>query len=316
MCYYYLGKIAMHRGDMQLFLQYMEKCVIHYQNVIFLNSRSFQFENFYRKAMKQLQKFGVQTELIQEQLSLNYTKYRQEIYSRVPLNSEKVSRLDKRTLNLIKQENQKQIQAIQSSHLAKSVLPVVERLPTHQGTLYTLQHSRLVESSPEINQPGFESDLCKQSRLLKDLVRVEFNQVQLLSAIRKGTLGITYLAQVNNKGLYALKKIQYLEFSRFKVIQTQIKPALRVQHPNLLPLLGYSLTRSSTEETRINLYLISDLKKTNLETVLTSNFTLTRKQKLSIAFQIADACSELQKMRILHGNLKDSQVLLDKDLQV
>ena len=74
---------------------------------------------------------------------------------------------------------------------------------------------------------------------------------------------------------------------------------------------------------RVNAYncfelsLFSDLMREDLFKFLERNYrTLSREDKLRISLRVAEGIEELQRLKIIHGDIKPQNILLDSDSQV
>lgn len=164
---------------------------------------------------------------------------------------------------------------------------------------------------------SYLNELTKQTKETKDIVKVDIRQMQVGPLIRKGDIGNTHVALIRNE-LYAVKAINFLKDFDHHKLHNIIKNSLKINHPNLLNYLGYSVARPVGFTDCINYYLITDLKKSNLFTVLQYNYFRNLAQKLDVAIQIAKGLMAIHYSMMfgVHGNLKDTNILLSQSNKV
>ena len=133
--------------------------------------------------------------------------------------------------------------------------------------------------------------------------------------IGKGGMSHIYLGEWQGKQV-ALKKIKF-EYTEkgfdiyLKKFINEINIIASMRHPNILLYMGTTVDNESY-------YMITEyLPMGSLEDYLHKRGGyLTDKQKIKIAFQIAIAIKYIHSRKILHCDLKSSNVLLDEDFNV
>ena len=133
--------------------------------------------------------------------------------------------------------------------------------------------------------------------------------------VGEGGMGYVSLGEWQGKQV-ALKKIKFKYNGKgnnylLKKFINEINIIASMRHPNILLYMGTTLDGN-------NYYMITEyLPKGSLYDYLhNKKKTLTEKQKIKIAFQIAIAIQYIHSRKILHCDLKSSNVLLDENFKI
>ncbi|EAR89149.2 Serine/Threonine kinase domain protein (macronuclear) [Tetrahymena thermophila SB210] len=143
------------------------------------------------------------------------------------------------------------------------------------------------------------------------MLKIEPQEIKLKSMIKKGDLGAIYGVRYNSE-YYAAKVITFIS-------QKQLKQFIDFQNKlpnclNLLSILGYSI--SQNKDGAVNLYLISEIRRSNLESSMQKNELTKLEQRFKIFEQLLDCVNMLHKNNIYHSNIKDTNILLDSQCNV
>ncbi|KAL3678743.1 hypothetical protein R1sor_021699 [Riccia sorocarpa] len=130
--------------------------------------------------------------------------------------------------------------------------------------------------------------------------------------IGNGGFGATYKAELRPGFLVAVKRLALGRFQGVQQFDTEIRTLGRIQHPNLVTLLGY---HASHDE----MFLIYNyFPRGNLDTLIhTSRREMDWRIRHNIALRIAEALAFLHDdcvPRVLHRDIKPSNILLDDNL--
>jgi len=146
----------------------------------------------------------------------------------------------------------------------------------------------------------------------ENLIRATGN-FSIQNLIGSGGFGATYKAELVPGFLVAVKMLAMGRFQGLQQFDAEIRTLGRIQHRNLVTLIGYHLGESDT-------FLIYNyLSGGNLETFIhemgSRNVSWTEVHK--IAVDVAQALAFLHfscTPRIIHRDIKPSNILLDEDL--
>ncbi|KAJ3697974.1 hypothetical protein LUZ61_001679 [Rhynchospora tenuis] len=133
------------------------------------------------------------------------------------------------------------------------------------------------------------------------------------NCIGSGGFGATYKAEIAPGVLVAIKRLSVGRFNGLQQFHAEIKTLGRLRHPNLVTLIGYHLSESE-------MFLIYNfLPGGNLERFIQERSKRAVDWRIlhKIALDIARALSYLHDgcvPRILHRDVKPSNILLDNDL--
>ncbi|KAL7596292.1 hypothetical protein Lser_V15G28135 [Lactuca serriola] len=129
--------------------------------------------------------------------------------------------------------------------------------------------------------------------------------------IGEGGFGCVYKAQLNDNLLVAIKKLDNKTQNSIKEFQTEIDILSKIQHPNIITLLGYCVH----DETKLLVYEL--MQNGSLESQLhgpSCGSNLTWHCRMKIALDIARGLEYLHercKPSVIHRDLKSSNILLD-----
>ncbi|KAL4498971.1 hypothetical protein ABPG73_003768 [Tetrahymena malaccensis] len=143
------------------------------------------------------------------------------------------------------------------------------------------------------------------------MLKIEPKEIKLKSMIKKGDLGAVYGVRYNSE-YYVAKVITFIsqkQFEQFIAFQNKLPSCL-----NLLNILGYSTSKN--KDGAINLYLISEIRRSNLESSMQKNELTKLEQRFRIFDQLLDCVNILHKNNIYHSNIKDTNILLDSQCNV
>ena len=117
----------------------------------------------------------------------------------------------------------------------------------------------------------------------------------------------------NDVCIKEIKNINYLSEKELDIIQNEIDISLKLHHKNIINTLGYSFNSNYTK-----IFIISEyMKNKSLKSYIDSNKgNIPLKQKLLFIFEISLAIEYMhtRKYKILHRDIKSSNILLDDNL--
>ncbi|KAL9858479.1 putative transferase, protein kinase RLK-Pelle-RLCK-XIII family [Arabidopsis thaliana] len=129
--------------------------------------------------------------------------------------------------------------------------------------------------------------------------------------IGTGGYSSIYLARVSGS-INAALKVHVSSHRLYQVFRSELEILLRLQHPHIVKLLGYF---DDSEES--GALLLEYLPQGNLQEKLNRNSkqVLPWRNRTAIAFQVAQAIEHIHEKcspQIVHGDIKSSNILLDK----
>ncbi|CAH8319266.1 unnamed protein product [Eruca vesicaria subsp. sativa] len=149
------------------------------------------------------------------------------------------------------------------------------------------------------------------------VTRYSWDDVEALTSnfsrlIGSGGYSSIYMARLSNSAKAALK-VHVSSHRLYKIFKLELDILLRLHHPNIVKLLGYS---DDSEEN--GALLLEYLPQGNLQEKLHSNSkqVLPWRNRTTIAFQLVQAIEHIHETcipQIVHGDIKSSNVLLDEN---
>nr|XP_020836670.1 interleukin-1 receptor-associated kinase-like 2 isoform X2 [Phascolarctos cinereus] len=131
--------------------------------------------------------------------------------------------------------------------------------------------------------------------------------------ISEGSFADIYKGQRHNM-LYAFKKLQRTKCPRDISIESffhmEVQICLRCSHQNILPLLGFCT--GEVFHSLIHPYMPNGSVEDRLQ-CQDSTDPLTWEQRISISLGFLGATEYLHGLKIIHGNIKSSNILLEKN---
>ncbi|XP_024009014.1 probable receptor-like protein kinase At1g33260 isoform X2 [Eutrema salsugineum] len=128
--------------------------------------------------------------------------------------------------------------------------------------------------------------------------------------IGSGGYSSIYLARLSGSNKAALK-VHVGSHRLYQVFKSELEILLRLQHPHIVKLLGYF------DDSESGALLLEYLPQGNLQEKLNRNSkqVLPWRNRTAIAFQVAQAIEHIHERcspQIVHGDIKSSNILLDK----
>ncbi|XP_051838057.1 interleukin-1 receptor-associated kinase-like 2 isoform X3 [Antechinus flavipes] len=131
--------------------------------------------------------------------------------------------------------------------------------------------------------------------------------------ISEGSFADVYKGQRHNM-LYAFKKLQKTRCPRDISIESffhmEVQICLRCSHPNILPLLGFCT--GEVFHSVIHPYMPNGSLEDRLR-CQDNTAPLSWEQRISISLGFLEAIEYLHGLKIIHGNIKSSNVLLERN---
>ncbi|XP_074139026.1 interleukin-1 receptor-associated kinase-like 2 [Sminthopsis crassicaudata] len=131
--------------------------------------------------------------------------------------------------------------------------------------------------------------------------------------ISEGSFADVYKGQRHNM-LYAFKKLQKTRCPRDISIESffhmEVQICLRCSHPNILPLLGFCT--GEVFHSVIHPYMPNGSLEDRLR-CQENTAPLSWEQRISISLGFLEAIEYLHGLKIIHGNIKSSNVLLERN---
>nr|XP_043611761.1 probable receptor-like protein kinase At1g80640 [Erigeron canadensis] len=144
-----------------------------------------------------------------------------------------------------------------------------------------------------------------------ELLKTATNDFQESEILGSGGFGCVYKGQLDDKSFVAVKRLDNQTRDALKEFQTEVDILSRVQHPNIINLLGYCVHN----ETKLLVYEL--MENGSLDSQLhgpASGSNLTWHCRMKIALDTARGLEYLHehcKPSVIHRDLKTSNILLD-----
>lgn len=148
-----------------------------------------------------------------------------------------------------------------------------------------------------------------------DKLITDLNKFKIIKKIGEGNYGKVYLIQeIENPNIqYAMKVAKEEANNQEKINEflNELKPFLTVQHPAVLPLVGFNFksNKNKYKPTIVTKYAVNG----SLDSVINKTI-LTPTQKYIILLGIAKGMNYLHMHGIVHRDLKPLNILLDENL--
>ncbi|XP_028905645.1 interleukin-1 receptor-associated kinase-like 2 [Ornithorhynchus anatinus] len=191
------------------------------------------------------------------------------------------------------------------------------RLPPGEDLFHSLRTNPPLSSdlkSGALSRPQQETllDLNSVSLCWNDgQVSEATNNFSEENKISEGNFADIYKGQRNN-AVYVFKKFKETECTSQKMIQrffhTEVLICCRCCHPNILQLLGFCI--GNRFHSLIHPYMLNGSLEERLQCQGGTN-PLTWEQRIGICLGLLRAIEYLHGLKIIHGNVKSSNVLLD-----
>ncbi|KAJ4910080.1 putative receptor-like protein kinase [Raphanus sativus] len=156
------------------------------------------------------------------------------------------------------------------------------------------------------------------SLAVSGVTRYSWDDVEALTSnfsrlIGSGGYSSIYMARLSSSAKAALK-VHVSSHRLYKIFKLELDILLRLHHPNIVKLLGYF---DDSEEN--GALLLEYLPQGNLQEKLHRNSkqVLPWRNRVAIALQLVQAIEHIHEKcipQIVHGDIKSSNVLLDKNL--
>ncbi|VVB11807.1 unnamed protein product [Arabis nemorensis] len=173
---------------------------------------------------------------------------------------------------------------------------------------------RFDDSATDNNKPTTVTGSISVSGVVTCYTRdgIESLTSNFSTLIGSGGYSNIYLARLSGSYKAALK-VHVSSHRLYQVFRSELEILLRLQHPHIVKLLGYF---DDSEEN--GALLLEYLPQGNLQEKLNrySKQVLPWRNRIAIAFQVAQAIEYIHEKccpQIVHGDIKSSNILLDKD---
>ncbi|KAL4506618.1 hypothetical protein ABPG72_000189 [Tetrahymena utriculariae] len=328
---FYLGRIHQKiKSNNNVAYRYFFKVLqIYNQNLKLLsNCRTLQFEIAYLKSLKRLN--GIQQTdpnlYLQNYITLNNQSTNQNTFSNtqnIYLNDTNSLFINKSDQNNSIHSNLHDTQSINKRNANQQQIDIYQssiyqgaRMMAPCGTLQTMGSYRAMNHMQNVkDDQNFASGLAKAFQR-EYVFEIPAKEIRIKSMMRKGQFGSVHTIMYKDE-LYAAKQIQFVPRSFYDKLLEELKSNLEVVHPALFPILAvtkwYSNKEHRTSKDPINILLIMDLKKSNLEQVLSENLVLSQSIAFRIASQVCSGICALHDHDIIHTNIKLKNILIDSN---
>ncbi|KAG8643516.1 hypothetical protein MANES_11G043600v8 [Manihot esculenta] len=136
----------------------------------------------------------------------------------------------------------------------------------------------------------------------------DFSNVKLVG---EGEYGAVYVGQLENKTIVAIKKLKDLPNKQQKEeFEKKIKDISSLKHSNLVNPVGYCIEN-------LNRFLVSEFvsPSNSLKYYLHGSETLDWPKRMNIALGSANGLKYLHKGKIIHGDIKSNNIILDNNFE-
>jgi len=151
-----------------------------------------------------------------------------------------------------------------------------------------------------------------QKDLKKTTFLVDWNEIEIIKELGKGTFGSVYKAYWKGD-LVAVKKFRAIDQNTelLKTFQHEMKLLCKMRHPNIVMIMGACCDV-------VNLAVIQELLKGDLSELLQSKDQIDWRDRLSIAMDAARGINYLHSLKpmIIHRDLKSNNLLIDEHWRV
>ncbi|DBA01490.1 TPA: hypothetical protein N0F65_005609 [Lagenidium giganteum] len=144
-----------------------------------------------------------------------------------------------------------------------------------------------------------------------------YTRYQLIRAIGHGAYGVVIAAsdQITGNSV-AIKNIPktFDDLVDAKRIVREIRLMRHLNHPNIVAVID--VMRPPSLETFEDTYIVTDLMETDLHRVINSQETLSSEHIAYVAYQMLCALRYIHSARIIHRDVKPSNILINRDCLV
>ena len=170
------------------------------------------------------------------------------------------------------------------------------------------------EEEHEEEEPNFYNSKCKANEYIKILDEKIYEELKMIDEIALRTSGKVLKVSYNNK-IYALKIMNYRKSSpnNYSDNQNFIKEyefLSSLNHPNILKTFGIFLGNERKPPA-----LLSEFCQMNLDELMKSK-ELSKFEIVCLIYQIIEAMKYLNFKKIIHLNLKPSNILIQNNIRV
>ncbi|AED94811.1 putative protein kinase RLK-Pelle-LRR-Xb-1 family [Arabidopsis thaliana] len=192
------------------------------------------------------------------------------------------------------------------------VMIVCRRRPPIQN--HPRRNRNFPDPDPDLNTEtvteSFDPSICEISMAELTIATKNFSSDLIVG---DGSFGLVYRAQLSNGVVVAVKKLDHDALQGFREFAAEMDTLGRLNHPNIVRILGYCISGSD----RILIYEF--LEKSSLDYWLhetdEENSPLTWSTRVNITRDVAKGLAYLHGLPkpIIHRDIKSSNVLLDSD---
>lgn len=188
------------------------------------------------------------------------------------------------------------------------------RLMTSPGKPINLNTDLLI-NSPIMKQTAINMHNTQMKVNENQLKEFNFSDYQIITQLGQGTFGKIYLVEDKNKNIFSMKKIILSEELDLEGIIKEYQLAHRLQHPNIIEILGFYTKK--LDVTTFVIYILMEVGLTDWEKSIKSHSDhkkyYTESELLNILTQLVSALSFLQSQGVSHRDIKPQNVLIFKN---